>query len=130
MSIDETSGAESEEKDGDSDDPSYDYDLVPISTEEALQQAKAERKAEKKRIKAEEAQLAERRKNAAVELSTLSSISSGGGNSGNGHGSFCYNCGKMGHARKDCMKRSSGKRKIEMGGEEESAKRFRMSFKS
>lgn len=96
-----------------------------------MQHGKAERKAEKKRIKAEAARVVDLRKNKAVKLNTLSSISAAG-NSGKSFGGNsnmqCFNCGKMGHARKDCMEHSNGKRRVEFGGEEGWAKRSRSSL--
>lgn len=73
---------------------------------EATDQLRAKRKARKEADKAEALQLSERRRNKAVKLNKVTSISSGGAAQSRGspqsRDMTCFACGAKGHGKKDC----------------------------
>ncbi|KAI9723059.1 MAG: hypothetical protein M1812_001508 [Candelaria pacifica] len=77
------------------------------------EQSKAATRALKKRRKAEREEaktLAKKRKSKEVKLNTLTSIS-GGGNMGRNSEMTCFNCGKKGHGKNECVNGHNGQRK-------------------
>lgn len=103
-----------EDGDGDddedlSDDPTGAKALIAEGKREAAAKARAVRKAKRKEERAEAARVAEERRRRTVNLNRLSGISaanSGGGGGGGGAAKakamVCHQCGKKGHARRDC----------------------------
>jgi hypothetical protein len=109
--VEDSSESESDEEGDQSEDDSADSDsddqngidaLVKAGREEAARKLKAERKAKRKAEKAELIRLAEKRKKKEIKLNKLTSIS--GGNSQPTQTCFC--CGKAGHVKVNCPKRS------------------------
>ena len=101
----------SEDEDDDDDDLAGTRDLVRAAQREVTQRAKAERKAKRNVEKQEAARLAGKRRFKEVKQSRLSSISGGGGVSGNSVGRDmskveCYQCGRKGHERRDCPQKT------------------------
>lgn len=97
-----------------SSDDGLDYDdnddpmaaMVRQERKAATQKARAERQAKSQAAKAEGERLAQERRNKAVKLNKLTSIS-GGGNAGSPFGKSqieCFKCGQKGHTKKECPK--------------------------
>lgn len=99
---DEGDQSEDDSADSDSDDQNGTVALVKAGREEAARKLKAERKAKRKAEKAELIRLAEKRKKKEIKLNKLTSIS--GGNSQPMQ--TCFDCGKTGHVKANCPKRS------------------------
>ncbi|KAK6415366.1 hypothetical protein LTR95_017594 [Oleoguttula sp. CCFEE 5521] len=110
-----SSASESNDEDDDeSDDPSGAKALIRQAQREAGDRARAERKAQKKAEAAGSARLAELRRNKAVDLNRVTSISGTGAPSSKSNAAMeCFKCGKKGHAKRECpqLQQSGRKRK-------------------
>ncbi|KAK6442171.1 hypothetical protein LTR95_001580 [Oleoguttula sp. CCFEE 5521] len=111
-SASESDDDDEDEDEDESDDPSGAKALIRQAQREAGDRARAERKAQRKADAAESARLAELRRNKAVDLNRVTSISGTGAPSSKSNAAMeCFKCGKNGHAKRDCPQLQQNGRK-------------------